>query len=43
MLEEFDNSELEEFWGKDTSRITPAVKEIILSALKKAREKLSKK
>jgi hypothetical protein len=43
MQEKFDDSELEQFWGKDTSQIAPAVKEIILSALKKAKEKLAKK
>jgi hypothetical protein len=43
MAEESDNSELEKYWGKDISQITPAVEEIILSALKKAKEKLAKK
>jgi hypothetical protein len=43
MSEKSENCELEKILGKDTSQIAPAVKEIILSALEKAREKLAKK
>ncbi|MBD0266229.1 MAG: hypothetical protein ICV78_26985 [Tolypothrix sp. Co-bin9] len=43
MSEESNDSELEKVLGKDTTKIAPAVKEIILSALKKARERLAKK
>jgi hypothetical protein len=42
MPKESDDSELEKLWGKDISQIAPAVKEIVLSALKKAKEKLAK-
>lgn len=42
MSEKADGSELEKVFGKDTSQIAPAVKEIILSAFKKAKEKLAK-
>jgi hypothetical protein len=43
MPKESDDSELEKLLGKDMNQIAPAVKEIILSALKKAKEKLAKK
>ena len=43
MPKESDDSELEKLLGNETSQIAPAVKEIILSALKKAKEKLAKK
>jgi hypothetical protein len=43
MSEKPDNSELEKILGEKASQISPAVKEIILSALKKAQEKLANK
>ena len=43
MPKESDDSELEKLLGKDISQIAPAVKEIILLAFKKAKEKLGKK
>jgi hypothetical protein len=43
MQEKFDDSELEKLLGKDISQIAPTVKEIILLALKKAKDKLAKK
>ena len=42
MPKESDDSELEKLLGKDISQIAPTVREIILSALKKAKEKLAK-
>jgi len=41
MSEKPDGSELEKVLGKDTSQIAPAVKEIILLALKKSKRETS--
>ena len=43
MSKESDHSELAEIWGEAISQIDPAVQKILLSALKKAKEKLAKK
>jgi hypothetical protein len=45
-LEKTENSDeiiLERLWGNQVAQLTPEVKEIIVSALRKARERMGRK